>query len=142
MRRPVVEDSKVGWVGYPLRAHEGHSMESTRTDIPDRAQLLGADRGEGGSSAIARVTKFLERIDPGRHRRIKGLRLVAAYGVAVLLGAVPAISQRVSHGSVLSLLAGGFALWACVSEGRSTKTESCRDLVILNAAAVLGAVMM
>jgi hypothetical protein len=142
MRRPVGEDSEVGWVGYPLWAHEGHSMESTRTDIPDRAQLLGADRGKGGSSAIARVTKFLERIDPGRHRRIKGLRLVAAYGVAVLLGAVPAISQRVSHGSVLSLLAGGFALWACVSEGRSTKTESCRDLVILNAAAVLGAVMM
>jgi hypothetical protein len=86
--------------------------------------------------------EFFERIDPGRHRLIKGLRLVAAYGVAVLLGALPAISHRVSHGSVLSVLAGGFALWACVSEGRLTRTESCRDLVLLNAAAAVGAVTM
>ncbi len=110
--------------------------------------MSDADRRDGDPSAVAKLTGWaerierIERIDPGRHRRIKGLRLVAAYGVAVLLGAVPAISHQVSHGSVLSFLAGGFALWACVSEGRARRTESCRDLVFLNAAAVVGAVMM
>ncbi len=110
-------------------------MESAKTKIPD-----------GGTVAqIARVTGWVERldrVDPGRHRRIKGLRLVAAYGVATLLGAVPAISHRLPHGLLLSFLAGGFALWACVSEGRTTRAESSRDLVILCAAAVAGAVMM
>lgn len=91
---------------------------------------------------IVRVTEWIEWVDPGRHRRIKGLRLVAAYGLAVLLGALPAISHHLSHGTLLSFLAGGFALWACVSEGRATRVESSRDLVILSAAAAFGAVMM
>jgi hypothetical protein len=84
----------------------------------------------------------MEGIDPGRHRRIKGLRLVVSYGIAALIGALPVISHRLSHGTLLSFLAGGFALWACVSEGRATRVESSRDLVILSAAAALGAVMM
>ena len=39
----------------------------------------------------------------------------------------------------LSALAGGFALWASVSEARGTRRESSRDLVLLAAAAALGA---
>jgi hypothetical protein len=35
---------------------------------------------------IARAKAFLDRIDPATHRRIKGLRLVTAYGIAALLG--------------------------------------------------------
>jgi hypothetical protein len=111
-------------------------MESTETNITDR------DRRERQVSTIASVTEWVERVDPGKHRRIKGVRLVAAYGIAVLLGVLPAISHRLSHGTLLSFLAGGFALWACVSEGRATRVESSRDLVILSAAAALGAVMM
>ena len=111
-------------------------------NIPDHEAISDADRRERQSSTIARVMDWAEWIDPGRHRRIKGLRLVAAYGIAVLLGALPAISHRLSHGALLSFLAGGFALWACVSEGRATRVESSRDLVILSAAAALGAVMM
>ncbi len=34
------------------------------------------------------MTSWLEQIDPGGHRSIKGLRLVAAYGLAAVLGIV------------------------------------------------------
>jgi hypothetical protein len=117
-------------------------MESTETNIPDYEAAPDTDRRVGRLSTTARVMDWVERIDPGRHRRIKGLRLVAAYGIAALLGAIPAISHRLSHGALLSFLAGGFALWACVSEGRATRAESSRDLAILSVAAALGAVMM
>jgi hypothetical protein len=86
------------------------------------------------------AAQWLERIDPGTHRRIKGLRLVTAYGIAAMLGAMPDITQGFVNGSSLSTLAGGFALWASVSEGKATRAESSRDLVLLVAAAALGAV--
>jgi Fusaric acid resistance protein-like len=86
------------------------------------------------------VTDWLERIDPGTHRRIKGLRLVTAYGIAALMGTVQA--NGLSHNSSLGFLAGGFALWASVSEGRDNRADSSRDLFILCAAACLGAFMM
>ena len=41
--------------------------------------------------------------------------------------------------ALLSMLAGNFALWASVSEGRASRWECSRDLVILCAAAALGA---
>ena len=85
---------------------------------------------------------WLERIDPGAHRRIKGLRLVTAYSIAAMLGTLPAISRGLAHGSLLSVLAAGFALWASVSEGRTTRPESSRDLVLLVVASALGAAMM
>ena len=87
----------------------------------------------------ARLAEWLDRIDPGAHRRIKGLRLVTAYGIAAMLGMMPEIDHGLAGGASLSVLAGGFALWASVSEGRSTRTESSRDLVLLCAAAALGA---
>jgi Fusaric acid resistance protein-like len=119
-----------------------HPMKSTETNIPGHEAASEADRRVRRSSTAARVMGWIEQIDPGRHRRIKGLRLVAAYGIAVLLGAIPAISHRLAHGALLSFLAGGFALWACVSEGRATRAESSRDLAILSVAAAVGAVMM
>src|SRR5271163_2685002 len=60
---------------------------------------------------------WLERIAPGTHRRIKGLRLVAAYGIAAMLGTMLAGSYGLSSGALLGYLAAGFALWASVSEG-------------------------
>jgi hypothetical protein len=86
-----------------------------------------------------RIGLWLERIDPGVHRRIKGLRLVTAYGIAAMLGALLNSSYGVSGGSFLSYLAAGFGLWASVSEGQASRLLSTRDLVILNAAAVTGA---
>jgi hypothetical protein len=85
-----------------------------------------------------RIGLWLERIDPGVHRRIKGLRLVTAYGIAAMLGALLNSSYGVSGGSFLSYLAAGFGLWASVSEGQASRLLSTRDLVILNAAAVTG----
>jgi hypothetical protein len=35
---------------------------------------------------LASPVRWLDRIDPGGHRRIKGLRLVTAYGIAARLG--------------------------------------------------------
>jgi hypothetical protein len=35
---------------------------------------------------LAAAPRWLNRIDPGAHRRIRGLRLVTAYGIAAMLG--------------------------------------------------------
>ena len=82
--------------------------------------------------------KTLEQIDPGSHRRVKGLRLVTSYGMAAMGGALVGGAQH----AALSGLAGGFALWASVSEGQTTRVASSRDLLMLNAAAVLGSGML
>jgi hypothetical protein len=90
---------------------------------------------------IQNIASWLERIDPGVHRRIKGLRLVTAYGIAAMLGVVLYRSYEFSGGAFLSYLAAGFALWASVSEGRTTRWLSTRDLMVLNGAAVVGALV-
>ena len=84
-------------------------------------------------------TRWLERVDPGTHRRIKGLRLVTAYAIAALLGSQADFGVWPQDRPSLGFLAGGFALWASVSEARATRPESTRDLIVLCAAAVLGA---
>src|SRR6201996_7901215 len=96
-----------------------------------RGHRDGAHRIFGGFGA------WLDTIDPGTHRRVKGLRLVTAFGLAAMLATVPAIAQH--HGASLGTLAAGFALWASVSEARSTRYESARDLILLCFAAGIGA---
>lgn len=91
------------------------------------------------SSGAGRALSWLERVDPGAHRRIRGLRLVTAYALAAMLGAMPEVAQAVSSRATLSALAGGFALWAGVSEAQATRAASCRDLVLLLGAATIGA---
>ncbi|HTZ74236.1 MAG TPA: FUSC family protein [Candidatus Aquilonibacter sp.] len=85
---------------------------------------------------------WFEYIDPGTHRRIKGLRLVAAYGIAAMLGTLLGGSHGLSSGTLLGPLAGGFALWASVFEGQSTRASSSRDLGLMCVAAVVGAASM
>ena len=60
------------------------------------------------------ATDRLDRVDPGAHRRIRGLRLVTAYGIAAMLGTMPDIARGLPNGAALASLAGGFALWASV----------------------------
>jgi hypothetical protein len=62
---------------------------------------------------------------------------VTAFGLAALLATVPQIAQP--HGPSLGLLAAGFALWASVSEGRTTRYQSACDLVLLCIAGGVGA---
>lgn len=81
---------------------------------------------------------WLNRIDPGGRRRVKGLRLVKAYGIAALMGAALLAGGAHPENAPLALLAGGIALWASVCKGRSTRLESSRDLVPLSASAVAG----
>ena len=81
---------------------------------------------------------FITRVDPGARQRIKGLRLVAGYGLASMLASWAPIAGRPS-GHAVPLLAGAFALWAAVSETRTTRSTSSRDLVLLVGAAVSGA---
>ena len=69
------------------------------------------------------VRAWLERVDPGTHRRIKGLRLVTAYGIAWMMGTLEGRSIQLPGHDSLSALAAGFALWASVSEGRTTRVE-------------------
>jgi Fusaric acid resistance protein-like len=127
----------------PFTDMSGETMTSTQQNLPDHDRLPGVDvrtgARRGDPSAIA---QWLERIDPGTHRRIKGLRLVTAYGIAALLGALPAISHGFHGAWALSLLAGNFALWASISEGRTIRSDSSRDLALLCGAAVLGAAVM
>ena len=103
-------------------------------DVDDWLHAAGSLR-----ASVDGAMGWLDRIDPGAHRRIKGLRLVTAYGIAAMLGAMPDVARGVPNGAALSSLAGGFALWASVSEGRGTRAGSTRDLLLLSAAAALGA---
>jgi hypothetical protein len=91
------------------------------------------------SEIVTKITRWLDRVDPGVHRRIKGLRLVTAYGIAAMLGALHDIAQGPPGAASLGSLAGGFALWGSVSEGQVTRAKSARDLLLLSAAAALGA---
>jgi hypothetical protein len=90
---------------------------------------------------VAAVGRWLVRVDPGTHRRIKGLRLVTAYGIAAALGTLQDIAHSVPSSVSLGYLAGSFALWASVSEGKTTRAESSRDLMLLSFAAALGAIL-
>jgi hypothetical protein len=91
------------------------------------------------SRPFAAALNWLERIDPGTHRRVKGLRLVTAYGIAMALGTLQDIAHSVPSSVSLGTLAANFALWASVSEAKTTRTESSRDLLLLCLAAALGA---
>ncbi|HEY0333935.1 MAG TPA: FUSC family protein [Stenotrophomonas sp.] len=92
--------------------------------------------------AARALAAWLERIDPGVHRRIKGLRLVTAYGIAAALGSLHTFAIGLPGSLPLCTLAGGIALWASVSESSTTRWTSSRDLVYLCAAATLGALMV
>ncbi len=91
-------------------------------------------------SALGGVAAFFARVDPGTHRRIRGLRLVTAYAMAAMLATMPDVGAGLG-GATLPFLAGGFALWGSVSEARATRPESSRDLVLLAIAAGLGAAL-
>ena len=101
------------------------------------------DRQSGLSGSVfALFTAWLERVDPGTHRRIKGLRLVTAYGIAAALGTLAGRgARRCQAAASLGSLAAAFALWASVSEGKTTRAESSRDLALLSLAAALGALV-
>jgi len=88
------------------------------------------------------VTAWLKRIDPGTHRRIKGLRLVTAYGIAWMMGDLQGLSWQIPGQVSLGVVAAGMALWASVSEGQTTRAASSRDLVLLVFAAVIGAMVV
>jgi hypothetical protein len=109
-------------------------------DSPQRSPDQG-DRSRRVSPSLSVLGRWLDRIDPGTHRRIKGLRLVTAYGIAAALGALQDIAHHVPGSIPLSYLAGSFALWASVSEGKSTRAESGRDLTLLSFSASLGALL-
>jgi hypothetical protein len=85
----------------------------------------------------ATISNRFDQIDPGTHRRIKGLRLITAFGLAAMLATVPGIAH--GRGMLLGTLAAGFALWASVSGAQSTRYESARDLALLCLAAGVGA---
>jgi hypothetical protein len=73
------------------------------------------------------VSAWLDRIDPGTHRRVKGLRLIIAYGIAWMMGSLQGLSLQLPGHASFGALAAGFALWACVSEGQTTRAASSRD---------------
>jgi hypothetical protein len=109
--------------------------------LPSLEPVPAASRGSA-SGPIAKAKAFLGRVDPGTHRRIKGLRLVTAYGIAAMLGTLLGSGYGIPSSTLLASLAGGFALWASVSEGQATRALSARDLGLFSAAGVIGALSM
>jgi hypothetical protein len=93
------------------------------------------------ASLTADLQHWLETRDPGSHRRVKGLRLVTAYGIAAMLGLMPEIQRHAGQTTTLSVVAASFALWASVAVNRVTRWENARDLVLLCAGAGAGAVL-
>jgi hypothetical protein len=118
----------------------GTDAES-RASPPAGATMPRAARLLLGGNILSVATAWIDRIDPGTHRRIKGLRLVTAYGIGALLGTVHDLTQ-LTGAAAISPLAGGIALWASVSEARGTRRESSRDLALLVGFAVIGAAVM
>ncbi|VXC77603.1 LysR family transcriptional regulator [Burkholderia sp. 8Y] len=88
---------------------------------------------------MSAMTAWFERVDPGTHRRITGVRLVTAYGLAAAIGALHDVTRDVPASVSVGSLAATFALWASVSEARATRPKSTRDLAILCLAAAFGA---
>ncbi|WP_168789483.1 FUSC family protein [Paraburkholderia aromaticivorans] len=123
---PEDDDKEIGADAQSRAASDGIRVEPT---------------AEGGRGALRSATTWLEQLDPGTHRRIKGLRLVTAYGIAAALGTLQDITHGLPGATLVGSLAGNFALWASVSEARISRPESSRDLAFLCAAAVLGAAM-
>ena len=87
------------------------------------------------------IGTWLAAIDPGAERRFKGLRLVAAYALAVAIGSLWDLASGASGGTHVANLAGGFALWGSVSEARTERVAASRDLFLLCAAATAGAIL-
>jgi hypothetical protein len=58
------------------------------------------------------------------------------------MGSLQGLSLQLPSHASLGALAAGFALWASVSEGQTTRTASSRDLGLLVLAAVIGAAIM
>jgi hypothetical protein len=85
------------------------------------------------------MTAWLDQIDPGAHRRVKGLRLVTAFGLATMLGLSLHHSYGFPGSQLLSYFASGFALWASVSECQTSRWLSTRHFLLLNLSAVAGA---
>ncbi|MFC0399157.1 FUSC family protein [Paraburkholderia rhizosphaerae] len=117
--------------------HPGDGAQATRADAGQFAVLAWLRRCvvQPWQAALA----WLERVDPGTHRRVKGLRLVTAYGLAAALGALHDVTRDVHQGALLATLAGSFAFWASVSEASTTRAESTRDLALLCVATGVGA---
>ena len=116
-------------------------MVKPMNDDPQSSMDHGGNFRRGILRPVEAVGRWLDRVDPGTHRRIKGLRLVTAYGIAVALGTLQDIAHSVPSSVSLGYLAGSFALWASVSEGKTTRAESSRDLLLLSIAAALGAIL-
>jgi hypothetical protein len=77
---------RTGWLSE-RRPHD----ETARADHSN-AQCLPRPQNDGEGPLIS-IGSWFDRIDPGTHRRIKGLRLVTAFGLAALLAIVPHISR-------------------------------------------------
>src|SRR5471032_3700529 len=125
------------WLALPLECALETIAEKPMNDNSQGSEDRGGKLRRGILRPVAAVGRWLDRIDPGTHRRIKGLRLVTAYGIAAALGALQDIAHHVPGSIPLSYLAGSFALWASVSEGKSTRAESGRDLTLLSFSASL-----
>ncbi len=82
-----------------------------------------------------RIAAWLDGVDPGGRRRIRGLRLAAVFAVASMAGilAMPGPHSLYAGGA-----AGNFAIWASLYEAAPTRRRAIVDLLALVAASALG----
>jgi hypothetical protein len=123
------------------RTPDETNVEGRMLEHPASADARDSNLVPTYKTVAAGIVSWIDRIDPGVHRRIKGLRLVTAYGIAALLGTLHDLTHFTGAASI-SVLAGGIALWASVSEARTSRFESSRDIALLTAFATIGAFVM
>ena len=85
---------------------------------------------------IRRIVAWLDGVDPGGRRRIRGLRFVAVFAFASMAGtlAVPGANSLAA-----SACASTFAIWASVYENAATRRRASLELLALIGASALGA---
>jgi uncharacterized membrane protein YccC len=85
---------------------------------------------------LRRVAIWLDGIDPGGRRRLRGLRLVTVFALASMAGTLAMPGADALNASAT---AGSFAIWASVYEAAPTRRRGIVDLLALIGASALGA---
>ena len=86
---------------------------------------------------MERLVAWLDQVDPGGRRRIRGLRLAAVFAVASMAGVLSFPGPRSLDAAAM---AGNCAIWSSLYEAAATRRRASADLLLFIAAAALGAI--
>lgn len=85
---------------------------------------------------LRQAARWLDGIDPGGRRRVRGLRLIMIFAVASMAGV---LAMPGASGIKAGACAGNFAIWASIYEASPTRRRAAASLLALIGASALGA---